>query len=52
MESRKRCFNFNAFMFFKSLGFKKVEINRKENHYFLKKQILKFIKINGWYENR
>jgi len=37
MESRKRFFNFNAFMFFKSLGFKKVGINRKENHYFLEK---------------
>jgi hypothetical protein len=24
-------------MFFKSLGFKKVGINRKENHYFLEK---------------
>ena len=52
MESRKRFFNFNAFMFFKSLGFKKVGINRKENHYFLEKKFLKFIKINGWYANR
>jgi len=37
MESRKRCFNFNAFMFFENLGFKKVEINKKENHYILEK---------------
>jgi ribosomal protein S18 acetylase RimI-like enzyme len=30
--------NKNALMFFESLGFKKVEINKKENHYVLEKE--------------
>jgi hypothetical protein len=39
--------------FLKVYNLKKVGINRKEKTlYFVKKQILKFIKINGWYENR
>jgi hypothetical protein len=37
MESRKRRFNFNAFMFFESLGFKKLKLIEKKVIIFWKK---------------
>ena len=38
--------------FLKVQDLKKLELIEKKIIIFWKKQILKFIKINGWYENR